>query len=457
VPSTHRTAEGFRSGQWVVQQRYKKDSLSAIQRERLEALDGWVWDTNASAWEEGFGHLIAFVEAEGHARVPRPHRTETGYGLASWVNSQRTRRDSLSVDRRERLEALDGWVWDARAAAWEEGYAHLTAYVQAEGHARVLMTHRAPDGYKLGSWVNSQRTRRDSLSVNHRERLEALDGWVWNASVAAWEEGFDHLTAYVHAENHTHVPSTHRTADGYRLGQWVGVQRTTKERLSVDRRERLEAVDGWVWDTNAVAWEKGFHHLIAYVQAEGHARVQSTHRTAEGFRVGQWVREQRRNQDRLSPDRRERLEGLDGWVWDPFTADWERGFLQLTAYVEAEGSARVPTPHRGPDGYRLGQWVGVQRTKRDSLSVNHRERLEALDGWVWNAKDADWEEGFAQLTIYAQAEGHARVGTTHRTADGYPLGQWVRVQRRNKGRMRTDRRERLEAVDGWVWDAAHPQ
>ena len=43
------------------------------------------------------------------------------------------------------------------------------------------------------------------------------------------------------------VPKPYCTAEGYRLGQWVRVRRTTKDRMSADRRQRLRDVDGWVW------------------------------------------------------------------------------------------------------------------------------------------------------------------------------------------------------------------
>jgi len=51
-------------------------------------------------WEEGFAQLLTYVEAEGHTRVPRSHRTADGYRLGMWVNNQRGTKDKLSADRR---------------------------------------------------------------------------------------------------------------------------------------------------------------------------------------------------------------------------------------------------------------------------------------------------------------------------------------------------------------------
>ena len=89
----------------------------------------------------------------------------------------------MPADRRRRLEAVKDWVWDAADydAVWDDGFGHLTAYVQAEGSARVPSSYRTAEGDRLGGWVHEQRTMKDSMSVERRQRLEALDGWVWDA------------------------------------------------------------------------------------------------------------------------------------------------------------------------------------------------------------------------------------------------------------------------------------
>ena len=88
-------------------------------------------------------------------------------------------------------------------------------------------------------------------------------------------------------------------------------------------------------------------------------------------RLGQWVSVQRRHKDMMSPERCQRLDTL-GFVWDPFTAQWEEGFAELQRYHHREGHCRVPERHR-EQGIRLGLWVAVQRrTKIGRASCRER-------------------------------------------------------------------------------------
>ncbi len=70
---------------------------------------------------------------------------------------QRKAKDTMSPDRRARLDAL-GFVWDPFAAQWEEGFRYLESFRQAKRIVLCLISYRDPaSGFRLGQWVSAQR------------------------------------------------------------------------------------------------------------------------------------------------------------------------------------------------------------------------------------------------------------------------------------------------------------
>jgi hypothetical protein len=167
----------------------------------------------------------------------------------------------------------------------------------------------------------------------------------------------------------------------YRLGSWVLSQRQNKGKLSADRRERLDTL-GFDWNPLEVGWEEGFAYLTHYKNREGHCRVRTEHKE-DGFSLGQWVRAQRARKNKLSDQRRRRLDDL-GFEWHPYETSWDEGYTHLKLYRKREGHARVPYLYQ-EKGFRLGGWVNKQRTKQNKLSEAQRKRLDEL-GFVWKVR-----------------------------------------------------------------------
>ncbi|AQT81508.1 helicase [Mycolicibacterium litorale] len=389
--------DGYNLGTWVQKQRsiYQRGSLSPVYARRLEALPGWLWESvRDERWECGFQHLEQFVKEHGHARIPAKCILK-GYGLGTWVNSQRTRyvAGTLEPERVQRLEGVPEWVWDARSDLWEEGFQYLLDYVTEYGNAQVPSSY-TNDCYRLGQWVSVQRSNNNkgNLASERRRRLEELPGWSWDVKTAAWEDSFRKLLEFVDEYGTSRVPQSY-SKDGFRLGSWVNTQRQAYVKATLDPAliRRLESLDQWSWNPRDDAWEEGFRRLTDYIQNHPECPLpQQSYIEPDAYKLGSWVVVQRTAYDKatLSEERQRRLESLPGWSWDPLADAWEERYSQLLEYVKEYGTSRVPQTHT-VSGFRLGAWVQKQRSSyaKGVLSQPRQRRLEELPGWRWSRYD----------------------------------------------------------------------
>jgi superfamily II DNA or RNA helicase len=404
------------------------------------------------SWDEWLGTLIAFAEHEGHCSIPAGYRTADGRRLGTWVQSQRTTQSTLPTQRRHKLESVKGWIWDVSAEQWRDGFYRLTVFVEFEGNCMVRNDYQTSDGYRLGQWVAKQRAAQYELSDEQKRQLESVQGWVWDVRADQWEVGFRHLTDFVAREKHCQIQANCRAGDDFRLGLWVTNQRATRDGMTVERRERLEGVPGWTWNARDDQWETSLNHLKEFAKREGHICVPRNYRTSDGLFLGAWITTQRTNRNKMAVERKTLLESIPTWLWDVTSGKWETSFDYLAKYVNQEGHTQVPQRYRTSEGHSLGTWVGKQRAAKDDLSIEQRQRLEALPGWVWDTRADQWETGLRYLREFATHEGNCLVPQRYLTGYGYRLGAWVTNQRASREKLSTERKEKLEATPGWLWD-----
>ena len=347
--------------------------------ERKQRLDdaGFVWDATTEAWERGFSKLLHFKELEGHCRVPTTLKLGA-YNLGGWVVGQRKNKDSIPLDRKQKLDEV-GFVWNAVTEAWEEGFSKLLHFKELKDHCRVPSRFEL-DGFKLGQWVIDQRQAKDRMTPDRSGRLEDI-GFVWDPIADQWEEGFRKLLQFKELEGHCNV-SFRFELDGFKLGRWVGKQRAHKDRIAIALKRRLDDI-GFVWDPIADQWEEGFRKLLQFKELEGHCRV-PTQFKLDGYKLGTWVSGQRAHKDRIAIALKRRLDDI-GFVWDPIADQWEEGFRKLLQFKELEGHCKVPARFK-LGGYNLGEWVFGRRRTKDNISPDRKQRLDDL-GFIWDLKE----------------------------------------------------------------------
>lgn len=343
---------------------------------------------------------------------------------------------------------------------WQKALSALRFYLDSRGTADVPRRVRA-HGIRLGQWVLRCREDYwlDVLSAQHTADLEAVDGWSWGRPHRphSWRHAFCALAHYA-AEHDTTVLAAHTTFDGVDLQAWAAAQRRSYATgtISTARIDLLAALPGWQWDAAEARWAQGLAVARLYIGRHGSLVGVGPETRLGQFRLGHWIQRCRADHRAgdLPPERVVELETLPGWSRaDPRLQNWSNGLNALRRYVSQTGHA-APASREVIDGFRLGWWVAKRRRdqRQGRLSVDRAAELAAFPGWQWDPVEQRWQRSFTALSDYASSRGHAQPASSQRF-DGYPVGYWVRAQRRahDNGQLSPHRAGKLESLPGWSW------
>ncbi len=444
VPQLYVTTDGVQLGLIVKgwRQQFKAGRLSQDRIDALEARTGWVWSasrknrtvasdgTIARITEDPFDERIRalrlFAHEHGHTQVPGAAVTLTGVSLGAWVQNQRNMYSNrfsgkaespgLADDRVAALEAVPHWTWtaDGYSVRWEANYASLEAEVAVTGTALLGRRDTDPAKGRLGKWVALQRVRygKGKLSAERIAKLEALPGWVWDASLV--NDTFNGRIAELRAYIAEHPGRTYPR----NLAVWASRRRVDYARgeLSQTKVDALNALPGW-------KWLEGRKRSVAPTPPRKTTpRPKQKNATAARQR--------------------------------PLSATMQANLARIAAYAKTNGHARVPHLHVEEDGMRLGLVVKNLQDRQSTLHPDMVNGLNAIPGWTWT-KPAAWDldEALAALDTFVAEHGHARVPRGYVTNTGVPLGNRVETWRRQAltAQMPAGLVRELESKPGWLW------
>ena len=261
------------------------------------------------------------------------------------------------------------------------------------------------------------------------ERIALLDeiGMVWDAPDFIWEQHFAAAEEYYKKYGSLDVPTYYVNADGIRLGKWVAKQRKlyqekrnfldtslnsndftknkalleselTKERaknnccLTKRQKERLTAL-GMNWEGRRnTTWEKSYAAACKYYKEYNDLEVPAAYITADGFRLGRWIRQQREKYQKTAVTLQKENDKKDYFA--------ESGSLNIT------------------------QKSGTEK----EISLKNIKRIQCLEqiGMVW--ENNSWERRFELAREYYKKHGNLDMPADY-VVEGVWLGRWLREQK----------------------------
>lgn len=283
------------------------------------------------------------------------------------------------------LNALECRLVETCSSAWEENFALLRDYFIKHGHCRVKRTDTA--NIKLAQWVATQRLSRKSgkLTQDQIDRLDELD-FIWNFADETWMQKYSLVKAFYDLNGHCLVP-TGEFVGKVKLGRWVIKQRTLKDKMSVFRRKKLEAIN-FVWDVGAYVFEQHFINFEFHKQTYGHLRVVRSFER-NGWDTGYYVNALRQTYAgkskalNLTAEQIARLNNL-GFSWNPSDEEFDYKFELLKRYQKIHGHCLVKQRETFEDE-PLGAWVSSFRQRKATLPEEHKSKLDSI-GFVWSVR-----------------------------------------------------------------------
>ncbi|MBE5739716.1 MAG: helicase [Clostridiales bacterium] len=432
-------------------------------------------DTLTGSWDLMYQKAKAYYAEYGNLNVPKRYKTEEGYTLGLWIQTQRKVRSgyqygNLDAKRIAKLDAI-GMVWDnVRDIAWEKNYAAAKKFYQENGHLLVTARNGIYRGVALGAWISRLRMYRKSgvqTTYLTAERISALDeiGMVWDVPDYLWERNYQAAVAYYQKYQNLDVPTYYVTQDGVRLGNWLmnlrSARKTNGARGVELTKEQIQKLDelgfNWAGRYNS-EWDKCYLAACEYKKANGNLDIPVAYVTKDGCRLGRWIRRQKEKFEVLSERRKKKLLDLefDAKVAEP----WEEKFALLKKYYQKHGNVNLPANYV-VEGVWLGRWLSEQMARLNGKSKTGKtltkaqiEKLASVGRYPnFSRSDIVWEAQYAEAKMFFEKNGHLQPPKDYTNTSGKNLGLWLQRQRaaRKNGKLTELQTEKLDKI-GMIWE-----
>jgi superfamily II DNA or RNA helicase len=307
VPLKYQSATGFSLGSVVsrIRQDARKGNLDQDLREFVEALPGWVWHTKKDKWDGQFELLQEFLKEM--ERYPKKGEKYKAVNLGNWVTVQRRFLvdGMLSEDRKLRLDTLPDWSWDTKQQ-WDKGFRELRLFLDANEGMKPKDRDKSPSGFSVGAWIFQQRKNWSKLSPEQQDKLSRFEWFetTIESKEEKWNKNFRALQTFILESGRLpkYRSKEEISSSEQRLGLWLTRQTAEFTSLEKQRQDLLLSLPGYSEPkSDEEVWLKRLAEVVLEIHASG--KIPPLRINGKGDPNGGWIRRQKKQLDRLSPER----------------------------------------------------------------------------------------------------------------------------------------------------------
>ena len=357
---------------------------------------------------------------------------------------------------------------------WEDSYELARCYYNYHGNLGIPRNFRTDDGinydlygYRLGDWIAQMRRSKDKLSPRKISKLEKI-GMIWKCYLT-WSESYEIFKEFV-LLNGIDTIRTNTIYKEVKIGEWLNNQKNYYRmgKLKEKRKNLLEDL-GVIWNFTQ-SWEDSYAMLVKFYKKNNHINLPYMFKTKDGinydkggFGLYDWLRNQKTafRFGKLDDNKISKLLDL-GFDFEikkakkPLSlSDYK---IVLSKFYQSTGAI---TSSRGVlhkiDGYEeeidIARIIDRIKRKKDegTLSSDDIKYFEEF-GIKWTSYvPKSWDEAYTYAVIFYEEYGHLNVSSSYKTKDGFDLGNWIYLQRKNMDSLSQEKKDKLNAIE-MIWD-----
>ena len=112
-------------------------------------------------------------------------------------------------------------------------------------------------------------------------------------------------------------------------------------------------------------------------------------------------KEAQKAKNKISKEREELLNHIDGWYWDGNENAFTVGFMALEKFYKKYNTSMMDSIYIDEKNFKLGVWCQTRRVTKDQLSDEKISRFNIFHDWSWEGKKEDaWNEFYNELKSF---------------------------------------------------------